>query len=85
MNGIKVTEDNFADLLFESVAQARDHAKGLITLKSEPRCVCQDSQCFMRAWEQGDNTPKGTTTRLLQIIEKDPAYFLETITEDKSA
>ncbi len=39
----------------------------------------------VRAWEQGDNVPKGTTTRLLQIIEKDPRYFLETINEKESA
>jgi putative transcriptional regulator len=35
----------------------------------------------VRAWEQGDKTPKGTTTRLLQIIEKDPTYFIKSISE----
>lgn len=114
MSGIKVTEDNFADLLLESVGQASDHAKGLITLKSESLSLPDGPPKYtkgkikkirkqlnvsqgvfakilnvsiqtVRAWEQGDNTPKGTTTRLLQIIEKNPTYFLEAITEDKTA
>lgn len=32
---IKVTKENFGDLLLESMDQALDHAKGKITLRSE--------------------------------------------------
>lgn len=114
MSGLKVTNENFADLLLESVSQAHDHAKGKITLKTESLMLPPEppkysktkikklrkelnvSQAIfakllnvsiqtVRAWEQGDNSPKGTTTRLLQLIENDPNYFVETLSELKSA
>ena len=35
MSNFKVTNENFADLLLESVEEAHEHARGKITLKTE--------------------------------------------------
>ena len=114
MSGIKVTNENFADLLIESVDESVRHAKGKITLSSERlslppkppkysktkikrlRKTMNVSQSVfadllnvsvktVQAWEQGDNTPKGTTTRLLQIVENNPEYFIGSILKGESA
>lgn len=37
------------------------------------------SPSAVKSWERGENKPNGATRRLLQLIEKDPAYFLESL------
>ena len=37
----------------------------------------------IKSWERGENHPNGPAKRLLQLIEKDPAYFLEVISAKK--
>jgi putative transcriptional regulator len=39
--------------------------------------ACSDSA--VKSWERGENTPSGTTRRLLQLIENDPEFFLKSI------
>lgn len=39
----------------------------------------------VQAWERGGSAPKGTTTRLFQVIENDPELFLASLTEGESA
>jgi putative transcriptional regulator len=33
----------------------------------------------VQAWERGDSAPKGTTTRLFQVIENNPESFLASL------
>ena len=33
----------------------------------------------VQAWERGDSAPKGTTTRLFQVIETNPELFLTSL------
>lgn len=33
----------------------------------------------VKSWERGENHPNGPAKRLLQLIEKDPIYFLKVI------
>jgi putative transcriptional regulator len=40
------------------------------------------SPSAIKSWERGENSPNGTTRRLLQLIERDPAYFLKSITDN---
>ena len=108
MANIKITSESFAELLLESVSEAKEHASGKVTLKSEAlvlpssppkysktkikklRTELNVSQAVfakilnvslqtVRAWEQGDNIPKGATVRLFQLIEFNPRQFLEAI------
>ncbi len=37
----------------------------------------------VKAWERGENHPNGPAKRLLQLIERDPVYFLEVISSKK--
>ncbi len=37
------------------------------------------SPSAVKAWERGENSPNGATRRLLQLIERDPKYFLKSI------
>ncbi|OUR95235.1 hypothetical protein A9Q84_15445 [Halobacteriovorax marinus] len=37
------------------------------------------SPSAVKSWERGENSPSGSTRRLLQIIENDPTHFLESI------
>ncbi len=37
----------------------------------------------IKSWERGQNHPNGPAKRLLQLIERDPAYFLEVISAKK--
>lgn len=37
------------------------------------------SPSSVKSWERGENSPNGATRRLLQMIEKDPIYFLKSI------
>ena len=37
------------------------------------------SPSAVKSWERGENIPNGAIRRLLQVIEQDPAYFLESI------
>lgn len=106
---IKVTKDNFADLLLSSADEALEHAKGKITLKSETLELPEEPPLYsktkikmirekilevsqpvfatilacspssVKSWERGENSPNGSTRRLLQVIERDPAYFLQSI------
>lgn len=106
---IKVTKENFGDLLLTSANQALDHARGKITLKSESIQLPEEPPKFsktrikeireqilevsqpvfatilacspsaVKSWERGENTPNGATRRLLQLIENDPSYFLQSI------
>jgi putative transcriptional regulator len=114
MKSKKVTNDNFSDLLLESVGESVAHAQGRITLRSEELSLPDKPPKFskqrirkirkglnisqgvfaellnvsvktVQAWERGDSVPKGTTTRLFQVIENDPELFLASLTEDESA
>jgi putative transcriptional regulator len=109
---IKLTSNNFAKLLIESMEEAVLHTKGKITLSSEKlelpdeppvysktkiknirekllevsqpvfASILACSPSAIKSWERGENSPNGTTRRLLQLIERDPAYFLRSITEN---
>ena len=35
----------------------------------------------VKSWEQGDNRPNGPARRLMELIEKDPAHFLNLISK----
>lgn len=37
------------------------------------------SPSAVKSWERGENSPSGSTRRLLQLIENDPTHFLESI------
>ena len=37
------------------------------------------SPSSVKSWERGENTPNGSTRRLLQLIESDPTHFLQSI------
>lgn len=37
------------------------------------------SPSAVKSWERGENTPSGSTRRLLQVIENDPSHFLKSI------
>jgi len=37
------------------------------------------SPSAVKSWERGENSPNGSTRRLLQLIENDPTHFLASI------
>jgi DNA-binding transcriptional regulator YiaG len=41
------------------------------------------SPSAVKSWEQGNNSPNGAIRRLLQVIENDPASFLQAISKDE--